>query len=442
MTRRRTIALGAGLAATGAMLRRRSTRVPTDPLDPDAIRAETAAARTAEIVGRPRVRRVDLAQTYAPAIATAVDPLLHGRRYFPRMLEDIAAATDHVHLLIYGYKAGDIGETFLTALADRVAAGVEVRLSVDAIGSEVDFGSKDLFRRLLAAGVEVVAQDGIAVIRTGDLADRSFRPRGEDLLHFDHRKMAVIDGRVGYVGGSGIEDHYNDERFYDVMCRVEGPIVAQLQSVFLLSWRHHDGPAPADPALDRYFPIETLRVAPDAAFQAPTTVLWNVPGTGHHPISDAIETALEDAAEQIHIVNPYISNRAILERILAAALRGVRVRLIAPGKPTPPYPAAAFRHWYGRLLDAGAEILLHPQMAHAKVLRIDDQVFVGGCNLDDLSLFRNDELDLLFADPAVAELTEHSIFDELSGMSTPAVASTNPRARAWNATMDRVSRFL
>ena len=163
------------------------------------------------------------------------------------MLEDIAAATDHVHLLIYGYKAGDIGETFLTALADRVAAGVEVRLSVDAIGSEVDFGSKDLFRRLLEAGVEVVAQDGIAVIRTGDLADRSFRPRGEDLLHFDHRKMAVIDGRVGYVGGSGIEDHYNDERFYDVMCRVEGPIVAQLQSVFLLSWRHHDGPAPADP---------------------------------------------------------------------------------------------------------------------------------------------------------------------------------------------------
>ncbi len=442
MTRRRTIALGAGLAATGAMLRRRSARVPTDPFDPDAIRAETAAARTAEIVGRPRVRRVDLAQTYAPAIATAVDPLLHGRRYFPRMLDDIAAATDHVHLLIYGYKAGDIGETFLTALADRVAAGVEVRLSVDAIGSEVDFGSKDLFRRLLAAGVEVVAQDGIAVIRTGDLADRSFRPRGEDLLHFDHRKMAVIDGRVGYVGGSGIEDHYNDERFYDVMCRVEGPIVAQLQSVFLLSWRHHDGPAPADPALDRYFPIETLRVAPDAAFQAPTTVLWNVPGTGHHPISDAIETALEDAAEQIHIVNPYISNRAILERILAAALRGVRVRLIAPGKPTPPYPAAAFRHWYGRLLDAGAEILLHPQMAHAKVLRIDDQVFVGGCNLDDLSLFRNDELDLLFADPAVAELTEHSIFDELSGMSTPAVASTNPRARAWNATMDRVSRFL
>jgi len=443
MSRRRTIAVGAAIAATGAALgRRRTARVRTDPLDPNAIRAETAAERTADLVARPRVRRADLAQTFAPAVATAVDPLLHGRRYFPRMLEDIAAATNHVHLLIYGYKAGDIGETFLTALAERVAAGVEVRLAVDAIGSEVDFGSKDLYRRLREAGVEVVAHDAVMVVRSGELGDRSFQPHGEDLLHFDHRKMAVIDGRVGYVGGSGIEDHYNDERFYDVMCRVEGPIVAQLQSVFLLSWRHHGGEAPDDPTLSDYFPPEVLRVAPDAAFKTPTTVLWNVPGTGHHPISDGIELALEDAAEEIHIVNPYISNRAILERLHAAALRGVRVRLIAPGKPTPPYPAAAFRHWYGRLMDAGVEILLHPEMAHAKVLRIDEQVFIGGCNLDDLSLFRNDELDLLFADPAVAELTERQIFDQLNEMSTPATPETGTGQRAWNAAMDRVSRFL
>ena len=443
MSRRSTIALAAAVAATGAALRRRSgKRIPTDPFDPDAIRAENAAVRTAELVARPGVHRADLAQTFAPAISTAVEPLLHGRRYFPRMLEDIAAATDHIHLLIYGYKAGDIGETFLTALAAKAAAGVEVRLAVDAIGSEVDFGSKDLYRRLREAGIEVVAHDGIVVVRSGDLGARTYHPHVEDLLHFDHRKMVVVDGRVGYVGGSGIEDHYNDERFYDVMCRVEGPIVAQLQSVFLLSWRHHDGAAPEDPSLLRYFPPATLVVPPDAAFRAPTTVLWNVPGTGHHPISDAIERALDDAAHEIHIVNPYISNRAILERLVAAALRGVRVRLIAPGKPTPPYPAAAFRHWYGRLIDAGAEILLHPEMAHAKVLRIDDEVLIGGCNLDDLSLFRNDELDLRFDDPAVAELTERTIFDELVAMSTPAERATAPRARAWNATMNRISRFL
>ncbi len=442
MSRRRTIAVGAVVAAVGAGLRRRKGRVPTDPFDPGAVRAETAAVRAAELVARPRVRRADLALTFAPAVATAVEPLLHGRRYFPRILEDIAAARDHVHLLIYGYKPGDIGTTFLEALTAKVAEGVEVRLAVDAIGSEIDLGSKELYRQLLAAGVEVVAHDGIVVARSGVVGNRHFQSHAEDLLHFDHRKMVVVDGSIAYVGGSGIEDHYNDERFYDVMCRVEGPIVAQLAAVFLLSWRNNGGAAPADASLVRYFPPATLAIPADAPMRAPTTVLWNVPGTGHHPISDTIEREIEDAADQIHIVNPYISNRAILERLLEAALRGVRVRLIAPGKPTPPYPAAAFRHWYGRLLDAGVEIQLHPEMAHAKVLRIDEHVLIGGCNLDDLSLFRNDELDLQFSDPAVAELTERTIFDELAAMSTPASVATGSRQRAWNATMDRVSRFL
>ncbi len=141
-------------------------------------------------------------------------------------------------------------------------------------------------------------------------------------------------------------------------------------------------------------------------------------------------------------MNPYISNRAILARLLAAAQRGVAVRLVAPGKPTPPYPAAAFRHHYERLMNAGVEILLHPEMAHAKVLCIDDRVLIGGCNLDDLSLFRNDELNFLFDDAGVAAATESAIFDELVAMSVPAVVPSGARTRAWNATMDRVSRLL
>ena len=87
-------------------------------------------------------------------------------------------------------------------------------------------------------------------------------------------------------------------------------------------------------------------------------------------------------------------------------------------------------------------ILLHPQMAHAKVLRIDHRVFIGGCNLDDLSLFRNNELDLLFEDDAVARLVEAEIFAPLIAMSVPAVAATGSRERAWNAAMDRISRVL
>lgn len=438
-------AAAATATAVGAVTWRRvrSTRRVAFPPGESAIRPEDARTRAGDMLTGPALERDDLALDFAPAISTSVEPLLHGRRYFPRMLEDIAAATDQVHLLIYGYKAGDIGTTFRDLLAEKVRAGVEVRLEVDAIGSEIDLGSKGLYAELLEAGVEVVANDGVLVFRDGPVGGRGPGLRWRDTLHFDHRKMAVIDGRVGYVGGSGIEDHYNDERFYDVMCRVTGPVVAQLQLVFLTSWRYQGGYLPEDEAhLDRWFPADVPSVPDDAPLRASTTILWNVPGTGHHPISDAIEQSLEAATRRIDIVNPYISNRAILDRIHDAAVRGVRVRLVAPGKPTPPYPAAAFRHHYERLLDAGVEILLHPEMAHAKVLRIDDRVFIGGCNLDDLSLFRNDELDLLFDDPAVSELTEGAVFDELVAMSVPAEAPSGRRVLAWNAAMDRVSRFL
>ncbi len=441
--RRRFLAAGAGVAASATVLARRSKRATAFPPGPDALTPQLARDRAATLLQQPSLRRRDLAMDFAPAIATSVDPLLHGRRYFPRMLDDIRAATDHVHLLIYGYKPGEIGTTFLEVLAAKVRDGVEVRLAVDAIGSEIDFGSKALFRDLVAAGIQVVAADGIVVFREGEIGARRAAVRFENTLHFNHRKMAVIDGRIGYVGGTGIEDHYNDERFYDVMCRVTGPIVAQLQLVFLATWRHDGGDASSEPeALDRWFPADALDVPADAAWQAPTTILWNVPGTGHHPISDAIEASLASATRRIHIVNPYISNRAILAGILAAAQRGVSVELVVPGKPTPPYPGAAFQHHYERLLDAGVTILLHPDMAHAKVLIIDDRVFIGGCNLDDLSLFRNDEIDLLFEDPRVVDLTERQVFEELVGMSAPAEIPTDPKARAWNAAMDRVSRLL
>ena len=444
MSRRRGILVaGAGIAASASLLSRRAKRVVAYPPGPDAITPDAARGRAEELLEATAVHRADLAMAFAPAVSTSVEPLLHGRRYFPRMLEDIRGATHHIHLLIYGYKPGEIGTTFLEALAAKVREGVEVRLAVDAIGSEVDFGSKALFRDLSAAGVQVVAADALMVFREGAVGSRRPGAHLENTLHFDHRKMAVIDGLIAYVGGSGIEDHYNDERFYDVMCRVTGPIVAQLQLVFLATFRHDGGTATADAAaLDGWFPAEARTVPIDAVLRAPTTILWNVPGTGHHPISDAIESSIEGAQSVIDIVNPYISNRAILERLLEAATRGVKVRLVAPGKPTPPYPAAAFRHHYQRLMDAGVEILLHPEMAHAKVLRIDDRVLIGGCNLDDLSLFRNDELDLLFDDPRVAELTEAAVFDELVGMSTPAQVATDRRTRTWNAAMDRVSRLL
>jgi cardiolipin synthase len=440
MSRRRVVGAAAGAAAAGAgswfALRKR--RVAAYPPGPEAVTPETAKTVAEALVAKPRVGRSDRTLAYAPATSTSVEPLLHGHRYFPRMLEAVEGATSSIHLLIYGFQPGEIGTTFRDALVAKAGAGVEVRLAVDAIGSQIDFNAKGLYRELVAGGVEVVANDGIMPDRDGPIGSRRFDWHLDDFLHFDHRKMLIVDGTIAFVGGSGIEDHYNDERFYDVMCRVTGPIVAQLQTLFLATFRYQGGTLPTDPgALDHLYP-EPL----GGDETVPTTVLDNVPGEGHHPISDAIEQLLEGAERRIDIVNPYIADRAILERILAAAERGVEVRIVAPGQPTPPYPAAAFRHWYERLLGAGVEILLHPHMAHAKVLCIDDHVLVGGCNLDDLSLFRNNELDLLLEGRDVVDRFGRDIFDELVAMSTPATIPTGRRALAWNATMDRISRIL
>jgi cardiolipin synthase len=441
---RRIVGMGAVGAATavGAVVVKRAlppARIPAFPLPYDAVTPAGSLEFAAALAAAPRVAKSASATPFATAMSFNVEPLLHGTAYFPRMLEEIRGASSSVSLLMYGFKPGDIGEEFKAALIERREAGVEVRLAIDAIGSEVRGQSKQLYREIVAAGIPVVMNRGMMPDVTGPLGGggRIAWPT-QDMGAFDHRKMLIVDGRVAFVGGTGIEDHFNDERFYDVMVRVEGPVVTQLQALFVAGYRHQGGTVPTDPAgLGHLFP--TL---PEPENGVPTTILANVPGTGHYPISDAIEMGLDAAERRVDIVNPYVSDHAIIDKLVAAARRGVAVRIVIPGKPTPPYPAAAFRHNYPRLLDAGVRILAHPDMAHAKVVVVDDRALVGGCNLDALSLYRNWELDLLFDDAAVAEAVKTLIVDRFAEVATPVTVETEPKQKLWDAAMDRISPLL
>ena len=406
--RRRALAAGAGIAtsATLSMLARRGKRVTAFPPGPDAITPEMARDRAAELLAatvaaatRPRDG------LRARRSSTSVDPLLHGRRYFPRMLEDIKAATDHVHLLIYGYKPGEIGTTFLEALADKVREGVEVRLAVDAIGSEIDFGSKALFADLLAAGVQIVAADGIMVFREGPLGARRPGTRLENTLHFNHRKMVVIDGRVGYVGGTGIEDHYNDERFYDVMCRVTGPIVAPAPARLprelaprrrgrldrarrprpLVPARHARGPGRRGPARRRRRSSGTCPGPGITRSATRSSSRSRAPSGGS---TSSIRTSATGRSSPGSWRPPSAASRS------SSSCRASRRRPTRPRRSATTTSDCSTR---------GRRSCSTRDMAHAKVLSIDDRVFIGGCNLDDLSLFRNDEIDLLFEDPDVVD---------------------------------------
>ena len=207
---------------------------------------------------------------------------------------------------------------------------------------------------------------------------------------------SIVDGRVGWIGGGGIEDHFEDGRFHDLFLRLTGPVVSQLQLVFLAGFRWLGGAVPAA-QLDALFPIHD-----DVPESVAAQVLHNAPGP-FRPITVAIAQLLDDARETLDVINPFVTDRGMIRRIEDAASRGVRVRLFVPAKANNRACAAAQQFHHGRLLDAGVRILGHPAMLHAKAfVRDGEEVLAGTCNLDAWSLKRFFEIDVRVRSSALA----------------------------------------
>ncbi len=344
--------------------------------------------------------------------------LVEGDSFYPRMLEDVAAATSSIHINQFGFKAGLVGDRFATALIEKAAAGVRVRLVVDRQGSSPEGKSSEFYRRLLDGGIEVCVTRGTRGRAPFGPLDAGGATRWNlgGLGHIDHRKVLVVDGRVGWVGGAGIEDHFQDGRFHDLFLRAEGPVVAQLQVVFVASFRWLGGEIPVG-ELDALFPDLDAGTEP-----VPARVLHNAPGR-YRPITDAIARMLEGARETLDVVNPYVTDRGMIRRIEAAARRGVRVRLFVPANANNWACAGAQRSHHGQLLDSGVAIYEYPKMLHAKAfVRDGEELLAGTCNLEAWSLKRFFEIDLLVRSEAVA-----AQFDER--FSAPAVAVSGPGRR-------------
>lgn len=428
---------GGAATAAGALAWRRSRRRR-------ALHAATARPAGAAdsrllvegVLGGPR-RRLALPVNFAPSTASAWELLIDGPAFFPRLMEDIEAATRDVHILIFGFKDGMIGRQMRDVLVRKVAEGVPVRLLVEAGYSQPGLGSRAFYRSLVEGGVQVTANQGAFVDLDGLLGSRRPDWRFDDLGHFDHRKIVVVDGRTAFVGGPGIEDHYADDQFHDVMIRLEGPVVAQVQAAFLLSWHFQGGPLPATPAgLDRFFPD------PESGDGLPVQLLMNNPGEGWLPIAPAFREAVATAQRRLYVVNPYLTDRGILRGLVEAGRRGVDVRVIVPGDPRSPLASGAVRHWFGPLLEAGAVVREHEQMAHAKVVLSDDTVLLGTANLDALSLRQNWELQLRVTDPAFADHVALELFERDLERSVPGVVPVGWRNRARNRVFSALAPIL
>ena len=251
------------------------------------------------------------------------------------------------------------------------------------------------------------------------------------LGHIDHRKVVVVDGRIGWVGGAGIEDHFENGEFHDLFVRVEGPVVAQFQLVFVASLRWLGGEVTGSTVAELFPPLDE---GPDPV---PAVVLHNAPGR-FRPITTAIAALLDSAQDTLDVVNPYVTDRGMIGRIVKAARRGARVRLFVPANPNNWACGAAEQFHHQRLLDAGVQILGYPKMLHAKAFIGDGRhVLVGTCNLEAWSLKRFFEIDIGFESTELAQQFEDRFIapaqDVSSNLKAPSTLKERARATVFAA---------
>lgn len=302
------------------------------------------------------------------------------------MVEDIGEARRHCHLLMYIYLNDHSGRRVGEALIAAAERGVTCRVLVDAVGSR-PFLRSDLCRRMRAAGVQVVAALPVNPLRM--LFARI------DLRN--HRKILIVDSRIGYTGSQNIADpEFAPKRrfapWYDCMVRAEGHVVADLQMLFIEDW-HLD----TEEELD-----EAIQARPDA-FE--TGVTAQVVGSGPNSPTEAMRnvmlTAVHAAQDELIITTPYfVPDASTVSALCTAAQRGVDTHLVLPARNDSPLVAAASRSHYATLLEAGVNIHeFRGGLLHVKTLTVDrDLGIVGSANLDRRSFEINFEVAMVVFD--------------------------------------------
>jgi len=323
--------------------------------------------------------------------AQTVQLLVDGGNKYPALLADIAAARDHVHLEYYIYTPDRSGTALRDALVERARAGVSVRLLVDAMGSKK--ADRRFFAPLTAAGGEIAW----------------FHPSRPWMLWKrpwvnlrTHRKIAVIDGRIGYLGGINITDEQDNrlrqDAYRDLHLRLEGQTVSNLQDVFIEDWvyatEQHDFvcqlaqsmPAPESGPID----AQLLTSGPDSDWEA---------------IHRMFVGAIYAASQRVWLVTPYfVPGEAAMMALTSAALSGLDVRLLVPKMSDSRLTTWCVRSYYDELLAAGIKVHEYgPRMLHTKALLIDDNLAIlGSANFDHRSFRLNFEIGVLFDDTDIA----------------------------------------
>jgi cardiolipin synthase A/B len=330
----------------------------------------------------------------------SVDVLTNGPQFYPAMRDAIRQAEASVNLEAYIFQPGEVADMLIEAMAERVKGGVEVRVVLDAIGSSWPFNSAA--RTLSDAGCQVSFYQPPAWYRLHRINNRT------------HRELLVVDGRVAFTGGAGIADWWLEPRngrpeWRDTMTRIEGPVVAALQGVFAENWLECCGEILTSP---RHWPPLEPRGGVEAM------LIKSSPSDRATVSRVMFQTLIEGAVSSIDITTPYFLPDASLRRaIVRAALRGVRIRVIIPGRHTDQRMVRyASRRRFRALLESGVRMFEYrPAMTHAKAMTVDGAwTIIGTTNIDNRSFEHNDEVNVAFRDPSLTRRMRRDFDADLS----------------------------
>jgi cardiolipin synthase len=379
-------------------------------------------------VADPQYRR-ELGTLLGPAIidGNRISNLENGAEIFPAMLEAVRGARQSINFETYIDWSGAIGRSFAQALEERARAGVKVHVLIDWVGSQKMEDS--LLKELEGAGIVVQRYHPLHWYNLGRMNNRT------------HRKLLIVDGRIGFTGGVGIADQWDGhaqdpEHWRDSHYRLDGPAVAQMQAAFMDNWIKTSGKVLQGV---EYFPA----LAPQG--EALAQVFTSSPSGGGDSMQLMYLLSVTAAEKTIDISAAYFVPDELTRKALRAALlRGVRLRIIVPGQYTDSdVVRQASKADWGELLQAGAQIYEYqPTMFHCKTMIVDSQlVSVGSTNFDNRSFQLNDEANLNVYDKAFAERLEDVFEQDLK--KSRQVTYEQWRHRPWYQKLtERVSSLL
>jgi cardiolipin synthase len=319
-----------------------------------------------------------------PLAGNKITLLHNGVGAFPAMLQAIASATTTINFEAFILHSGEVGNQFIEAFIERAKAGVQVRVLLDGVGSGSALDGKDV-SRLEEEGCKFAYYHPTRALRIDRLNRRS------------HRRVLVIDGRVGFTGGIGFADDWQgdadaEDHWREVHAKIEGPVVAKLQAAFQQHWLLETSEVLATPS---HFP--PLEPAGTLLAQVTASTEFSVAAL---PLIQAV--AIASAEKSISITNPYCTPTEDQVHLLTEAVkRGVEVRMLLPGKHNDqPWTKAAGRDSYGDLLEGGVKVFeFTPTMIHSKTMVIDGMFSMfGTSNLDARSATINEEIDVSVLD--------------------------------------------